>query len=196
MELEEKLLFLMNAANGIMSFSELIEHGFTKRQIKKMESNQWIERVSKGIYIHKNYLCDTLKIYQLDSSSFIYSNETAAYLHGLSDRYPRIYSVTTYSGCHLRKSDEFKIFYVKKERLDLGVIEIKDNAGNYVKVYDKERTICDLIKNKDRIELQIYSETIQNYFKEKVKLNMISKYAKQLGISKEVADVVSLMMRE
>lgn len=88
-----------------------------------------------------------------------------------------------------------KIFYTKKENLELGQTEIKDNAGNTVKAYDKEKTICDMIKNKERIELQIYSESIQNYFKGKVKLNKISNYANVLGITKEVSEIITLMMK-
>lgn len=196
MELEKKLLDLSNEFNGLMTTKQLYEQGFTKRQIKNLENNNFIERISKGIYLYKDTFKDELKILQLENNRFVYSNETAAYLHDLTDRYPRYYSITTYSGYHLRKSGDLKVYYVKKDLLDLGVCEIKNNAGNLVKVYDKERTLCDFIKNKNRIELQVYTEVIQNYFKGKVKLNKITKYANQLGISSEVSIIVQLMMKQ
>lgn len=88
----------------------------------------------------------------------------------------------------------FEFFNIKKQLFQLGVVEIKNNSGNLIKVYDKEKTVCDIIKNKERIELQIYLEVIQNYFKGHVKLHKLSKYAKELGISNRVTDIVSLMM--
>lgn len=187
---------LAQANNGILTFSQMINNNFSRREIKQLEENQIIERISKGIYLHKDYLKDTFKINQLENSNFIYSHETAAYLHGLTDRFPRQYSITTYSGYHLRKSNEFNVFYTKKENLNIGVIEIKDNAGNLIKTYDKEKTICDLIKNKKRIELQVYTESIQNYFKGKVNLNKISEYAKILNITDEVFLIINLMMKQ
>ena len=83
-----------------------------------------------------------------------------------------------------------------KEALLLGVINIKTKAGNYVKIYDKERTICDLIKYRDRIDQQIYYESIQNYFKSKTNLNKLSKYATILGIKEELYDIINLMMKQ
>ena len=165
--------------NGIFKYAEVIELGLNQRSIKALENDKTIEKVAKGIYNHKD--------------SLIYSHETAAYIHNLSDRFPRNYTVTTTTGYHLRKSSELKVYYVNNKLIDTGVIEIKDDAGNTIKVYDKEKTVCDIIKRKDRIELQIYSEVIQNYFKGKVKMRSLSKYAKELGISDKVSEIIVLM---
>lgn len=54
-------------------------------------------------------------------------------------------SDTTKSGYHLRNT-ELKIYYVKEELLFLGVETIKTPQRNSVQVYDRERTICDIIK--------------------------------------------------
>lgn len=181
--------------NGIFKYTDLFELGYNQRQIKKLEQSGVIERVEKGIYSHKNYFLDPLKIYQMQNSKLIYSHETAAYLHDLTERFPRNLSVTTESGYHLRKKDKLNIHYIKKELFLLGVEEVKDMSGNMVRTYDKERTLCDIIRNKDRIELQVYTEVIQNYFNGKVKLNNLSRYARAMGMSKKVAEIVVLMMK-
>lgn len=71
--------------------------------------------------------------------------------------------VTTKSGYHLRNTN-LKVYYVKEELLFLGVETIKTPQGNDVLVYDKERTICDIIKNKNRIDQQVNIQGLQNYF--------------------------------
>ena len=181
--------------NGLIKYSDLVQLGYNQRQIKNLEKNSIIKKVEKGIYSHKDYFPDMLKVYQMQNQKLIYSHETAAYLHNLTDRFPRKFSVTTESGYHLRKSHVLNIFYVKKEYFGLGIEDVIDIAGNTIKVYDKERTVCDIIRSKDRIEQQVYIEVIQNYFKGKVKLNKLSRYAKNLGISDKVFEIVSLMMK-
>lgn len=101
-----------------------------------------------------DYFPDMLKVYQMENKKLIYSHETAAYLHDLTDRFPRKFSATTESGYHLRKKDNLNLYYIKKELFELGIEEVKDMSGNLIKTYDKERTVCDIIRNKDKIELQ------------------------------------------
>lgn len=195
MEFEKKFNMFIKENNGIFTYEDMIQSGLSRTQIRRLENDQIIKREGRGIYNHKDYLPDIMKIYQMTNKKMIYSNETAAYLHDLTERFPRIYTVTTESGYHLRKSNELKVYYCKKQILELGVIEIENNSGNSIRAYDKERTICDIIKNKERIEQQVYFEVIQNYFKGKTKLNKLSEYAKKLGISNKVMNIVELMLK-
>lgn len=192
---EQEFNDFIKEKNGIFKYSDLIYLGYNQRQIRNLEKNKIIERVAKGIYFHKDYFPDMLKVYQMDNKKMIYSHDTAAYLHDLTDRFPRNFTVTTESGYHLRKKDKLNVFYIKKNLFELGLEEVQDMSGNMIKTYDKERTVCDIIRNKEKIELQIYIEVIQNYFNGKVKLNKLSQYAKVLGISKKVSEVVALMMK-
>lgn len=192
---EQEFEDFIKERNGIFKYSDLIQLGYNQRQIRNLEKNKIIERVAKGIYSHKDYFPDMLKVYQMENKKMIYSHDTAAYLHDLTDRFPRNYTVTTESGYHLRKKDKLNVYYIKKDLFELGLEEVKDTSGNMIKTYDKERTLCDIIRNKEKIELQVYVEVIQNYFNGKVKLNKLSRYAKVLGISKKVSEVVALMMK-
>lgn len=195
MSFDQEFDELVKKNNGLIRYYELVDIGYNQRQIKNLEIEMIIERVEKGIYYHKDYYPDMLKVYQLNNNNLIYSHETAAYLHDLTDRFPREYTVTTESGYHLRKRKELNVYYIKKDLFSLGVEEVKDMSGNMVRTFDKERTICDFIRNKDRIELQVYTEVLQNYFNGKVKLNKLSKYARKLGINNKVEQIVTLMMK-
>lgn len=195
MSIMDKLNQFYKKQNGVFKYSDLLQLGLSQRQIKNLENMEIIERVGKGIYYHKDYLPDMLKVYQMENEKLIYSHETAAYIHNLTDRFPREYSVTTETGYHLRKANELKVYYVKKKLLKLGVEEVKNSSGNIVRVYDREKTICDIIKSKERIELQVYSEVIQNYFNGKVRVNKLSKYANELGINEKMSEIVALMMK-
>lgn len=189
---EQKLEQLSKDHNGHLISSQLFEAGFTKYDVSQFVKKGLLERVSRGKYLFKNTLDDEFKLIQVNNSKLIFSNETALYLHGMTGRFPLEFTVTTESGYHLRNSS-LKIYYVKPELFNLGVIEMENSFGNKVFVYDKERTICDIIKNKNRIEMQVYLEGLQSYFMEgKPNFKKLSEYARLLGISQKVMDVAIL----
>ena len=51
--------------------------------------------------------------------------------------------------------------------------------GNEVPVYDMERTVCDAIRNRSNIEMQVFQDTLKRYVKRKDKnLRRLMQYAK------------------
>lgn len=188
----EKLERLNKEFNGHFTSRDLLSHGFTKYDISQFVKRGLLERVSRGKYLFKNTLDDEFKLIQQNNSKMIFSNETALYLHDMTGRFPSEFTVTTESGYHLRNSS-LKVYYVKPEILYLGVVEIENHFGNKVIVYDRERTICDIIKNKNRIEMQVYLEGLRSYFLEgKPNFKKLSQYAREMGISQKVMDVALL----
>lgn len=136
-----------------------------------------IERVSRGVYIKKNEVFDEFVILQSKSKNAIYSNTTALYLHGFSNRIPIKYDITinnAYNGS-LQKEDNVNLFYTKRELLRLGVIDYKLNSGNIIRIYDLDKTICDIIKNKKKNTLKLYE------------------YAKKMNIYNKVRDTFEVL---
>lgn len=193
--MERKLNMLEHLSkklNGHLTSSDLFSHGFTKHDVSQFVKKGYLERISRGQYLYKDTLDDEFKLIQQNNTKMIFSNETALYLHDMTGRFPSEMTVTTESGYHLRNAD-LKVYYVKPELLYLGTVELENQFGNKVVVYDKERTVCDIIKNKNRIETQVYLEGLQNYFlRGKPNLKKLSQYAKAMGISQKVMDVAFL----
>lgn len=183
-------LFLDN--NNTVSCKLLLENGLNNYQIKKLIDENHIYRLKKGLYALKTEFEDIFFYSQMNNKYMIYSNETALYLHDLCDRFPNPLSVTTKTGFHLR-NNSLKKYYVNEEVLFVGVMEMVSPQGNIIYVYDKERTICDLVKNKNRIELQSYIQGLQTYFMNgKPRIRKLLKYAKQLKVENKLRDIVAL----
>ena len=73
--------------------------------------------------------------------------------------------------------------YVKKDYDDIGKITITSPFGREISVYDKEKTILDIIKDKDRIDAQVFSEAMKSYFTGKEKnLLKLFKYAVKMNM--------------
>lgn len=186
---------LLLESNNIISTKALLENGYTKYDIKKMVANHILLRVQRGFYVPENELEDEFYINQVNNAFMIYSNETALYLHNLTDRYPHPLSVTTKSGYHLRKSN-LKVYYTDNTLLKLGMMTMKSPQGHLINVYDKERTICDIIKNKKRIDPQVYVQELQIYFiNSKPSLRKLSLYSKQMNIQDKVMNIVELYIK-
>ena len=142
---------------------------------------------------------DELFILQQRNSAIIYSGETALYLHGLTDREYSSICVTVpqgYNASHLKDNDVVvSVRYVGLDFYKIGICEISSSSGNKVKVYDKERCICDLIMNRNKYEVQVFQTAIKEYMSSKdKKLSQLIVYADKMGIRDEVMKYVEVLV--
>ena len=189
MEYESKILKLFK--NGYLTTKDVTDNNIPRTYLTKLIKENKIERVSRGVYIKKNELVDEFVVLQSKSKYAIYSNTTALYLHGFSNRIPIRYDITVKSGYKgsLQKEDNVNLFYTKRELLELGVIDYKLDSGNIIRVYDLDKTICDIIKNKKKIDAEIFNKAIREYFYSKKKNTLkLYEYAKKMNIYNKVRD--------
>ena len=189
MEYRNKILNLFK--NGYLTTKDVNDNNIPRFYLTKLIKEGKIERVSRGVYIKKNELVDEFVILQSKSKNAIYSNTTALYLHGFSNRIPIKYDITINSGYNgsLQKEDNVNLFYAKRELLELGVINYKLDSGNIIRVYDLDKTICDIIKNKKKIDAEIFNKAIREYFYSKKKNTLkLYEYAKKMNIYNKVRD--------
>ena len=189
MEYRNKILNLFK--NDYLTTKDVNKNNIPRFYLTKLIKENKIERVSRGVYIKKNELVDEFVILQSKSKNAIYSNTTALYLHGFSNRIPIKYDITINSGYNgsLQKEKNVNLFYTKKELLELGVTDYKLDSGNIIRVYDLDKTICDIIKNKKKIDAEIFNKAIREYFYSKKKNTLkLYEYAKRMNIYNKVRD--------
>jgi predicted transcriptional regulator of viral defense system len=184
---ETKILNLFK--NGYLKTNDVVNNNIPRSYLTKLIKEGKIERVSRGVYINKNDLVDEFVILQSKSKNAIYSNTTALYLYGYSNRIPIKYDITINNGYNgsLQKNKNVNLFYIKKDLLYLGVTNYKLDSGNIIRIYDLERTICDIIKNKKKIDAEIFNKAIREYFYSKKKNTLkLYEYAKKMNIYNKV----------
>lgn len=194
MEYENKILNLFK--NGYLTTKDVTNNNIPRFYLTKLIKENKIERVSRGVYAKKNILVDEFVILQSKSKNAIYSNTTALYLHGFSNRIPIKYDITINNGYNgsLQKENNVNLFYIKKELIDLGVINYKLESGNIIKVYDLDKTICDIIKNKKKIDAEIFNKAIRKYFYSKDKNTLkLYEYAKKMNIYNKARDTFEVL---
>ncbi len=199
MNKDKEVFKLAEEHDGYIITKDLVKNNIRKETLKRLTENGEIEKVQRGVYIVPEIIPDEYKLIQLKISKGIYSFQTALYLWDLSNKVPEEYHITIYQGYntkHLKeKYNKIKFHYVKKEILELGLTSKTSPFGNKIRVYNPERTICDLIKRKNKIDSQIFSDAITLYFKSKKKdLSKLSKYAEVLKVQEKLHQYTEVLL--
>ena len=156
-----------------------------------------ITRISRGQYIISKDIQDELYSLSLRSDKIIFSHETALFLHGLSNRTPFEHTITLPTKCSpsLQIRNECKIYHIKPKLFDLGKTKINTQFGNSVSTYNLERTVCDLIRSRNRIGTETLFAALKAYsLRSDKSLNLLYDYAKQLRASAELRKYMEVLL--
>jgi hypothetical protein len=94
----------------------------------------------------------------------------------------------------LKDKDKYKFFYIKKEYHDVGKMKLISPYGNNIVVYDKERTICDCIKKKEQLDIDIVLTAVKRYMKKPgTDFAKLLKYAEFLKIKELVFQYMQVL---
>jgi predicted transcriptional regulator of viral defense system len=193
----EKLNDLIKLSNGYLYIADAEKLGISKVYIREYVIANNLERVAHGLYKSSDVWTDDLYILTFNNKKAVYSFDTALMLNGLTEREPSEIFVTvsrSYNASHLR-SKGIIVNYVKDEWLDLGRTVAKTVYGNEVSVYDMERTICDIIRVRDKKDPQMFTYAIKEYAKSANKnLPRLMKYAKEFGVEAELRKYMEVLL--
>ncbi len=154
----------------IYTHKELKEKYGSNYQIQKAVKDKLLYKIEPGIYSDKknNHY---LEIFMKKYPNAIISGDSAYYYHNLTDVIPKKIFMTTD-----RTSGRFKDTYIIQScstsnyyKLGKTNIEIE---GVTINIYDKERMLVELIKNKNNTPYDYYKEIIDNYRKIKSELDI------------------------
>lgn len=178
MENMEILKNLIEKNNGILLTSDLKKLNIHKQYIKLLCDENYINKLEKGVYAKTGKSVNDFFLLQQRYKTGIFSHNTALYFYHLTDRTPLKVDLTFPS--NIRVKDELiSAHYIKQANFEVGQKDLILPDGTTVKVYDLERTIIDIIRDRNKIDLQIFNTAMKEYAKRKDKdLIKLSKYAK------------------
>lgn len=182
-----ELSTIANTYGGVIETKIAKRHGISRAMLSKLCKENKIIRISKGQYILPNEIQDELLVISNRSKNIIFSHETALFLHGISDRTPFEHSVTAPSGCIPSKSIKniCKIYYIKSDLFNLGHTMLQTPYGNFVHAYDLERTICDIVRSRNKLGTETFLSALKKYAESPKKdLYKLYIYSKKLHIDK------------
>lgn len=198
MTVKERIKEISEENHGIIKTSDVSKAGIRREVLAELLKDGFIERESRGIYVLAGRWVDEYAILQKKYSKGIFSYGTALYFQGLSDKVPDPISISVpqgYNASLLKKECEnVTIHYVKSDWWEVGIVEGTSPQGGYVRHYNMERCICDLVRDKENVEIQLYTQAVKDYFKNKDKnIRRLLKYAQLFQIEEKIRTYVEVL---
>jgi len=184
---------IIEKQGGILSTSLLEEHHIHRQYLKNLLEEGYLIKVSRGLYVRPDKDVSEFYILGQQYKTGIFSHATALYFYNLTDRTPFLLDMTFPSNVRI-SHDMILPHYINQERLELGLTTKALGDGTSIRVYDRERTICDMIRDRNKIDTQILNTALKEYMKQKdINLNRLYEYAKELKILKIVKLYLSIL---
>jgi predicted transcriptional regulator of viral defense system len=197
MDYMTELTAIAQMHGGIIETRKAAEHGISKAMLYKLCKEEKIYRIVKGQYILPDDMQDELLSISKRSRNIIFSHETALFLHGISDRTPFEHTVTAPSNCipSAAIKSACKVYYIKPELFELGKTNLKTPAGNEVPAYDLERTICDVIRGRNKLGTETFLAALKLYAASPKKdLNKLHTYATMMRVSNILRQYLEVLL--
>jgi len=192
-----ELLFKKN--NGFLKAADLYSAGATRKEVSSMLECGDILRVKRGYYqlAHMDDPNEAALIAKLFPEAIL-CMDTALFHYGYSDRTPLEWTMAVsrnISKSRFNLTYPFvKPYYVDEKYLNVGISE--ENIDNVkIKIYDRERTICDCLKHKNKMDGEMFGKAIQAYLNDPQKnIKNLAAYAKQLRVYQKAQDLIGVWL--
>lgn len=197
MDYMDTLSAIAKTNGGIIETRNASQQGVSKAMLCKMCKEEKIYRIANGQYIIADDIQDELLSISKRSGNIIFSHETALFLHGISDRTPFEHTITAPSGCTPSSAikSACKVYYIKPELFELGKTVLKTPSGNDVPAYDLERTICDVIRSRNKLGTETFLAALKLYAANRKKdLNKLDYYAKKMRASNILRQYLEVLL--
>ena len=187
---------LADPAIDTITVKDLTAAGIWRGAVKPLVDEQQLVRCGRGLYVKQDAWPDDLYLLQQRYPRGIFSHDTALYLLGYSDRYPLRYTLTFpkgYNSSSLNKQN-LRIVRVVENNYDDGVVEIESGFGNKLRVYNLERTLCDIVRGQG-CEIQVVLDAMKRYACDSANnMNRLMSYAKKLHVVPKIMRYMQVLL--
>ena len=192
-----KKIFDMNG--GIVKTDLLRKNGLYHQKIQKLINDGIIEQIRRGYYqyIDEQSFSEIPVLVSLFPDGVI-CMESALDYYGYTQRTPDSWHIAVdekTSRTRFRISSPIvKPHFVSSNKFSIGITHgVIEGTG--IKVYDRERTICDCLLHRNKIDPEVFNQAIQNYLKDNNRnINQLAKYAPILHVERKVKEVLGIWL--
>lgn len=147
----------------IYSYDECIRKYGNHYQLTKKLHNEELYKIESGIYSDKARVRE-LEVISYKYPSAIFTMNSAFYYHSLTDVIPDKYYLATSKDASKISDKRVKQLFHRDDKLEIGV-SVKNHQNIDLKIYDEERMLIELIRNKNALPFDYYKEIIESYRK-------------------------------
>ena len=192
-----KVLTIAKENNGTVTSAMIQSAGIARQYLKLLVDDGSLEKVSRGVYVLPEVWDDEFFNLQYQFKKGIFSNETALFLHDLTDRTPLAYAMTFPANYNLGNAKNKGILASRSKELfyNMGVETVVSPSGNEVLSYNMEKTLCDILRPRSRVETGVIAEAFKRYAtKPNKNIPKLSEYAKILRVEEKVRTYLEVLI--
>ena len=185
--------------NFTMTTAQLNKEKLYYRDIQRMLDEGLIEKVKRGYYHWiEDYGTSEVALINSLFPDAVFCMETALFYYKYSDRNPAEWNITVDKNTS-RQRTNIDYPFVKAYRVEPALLSLGETDGiiefTKVRIYDRDRTVCDVLRNMSKIDKEIFNKAIQNYVKDHQKnIPNLMEYAKALRVQKKVNDFIGVWL--
>lgn len=182
--------------HGTLTHHQLIANNISSYSINLALKSGLLERTRAGIYQASDSTEDIFYSLQQKYKRGIYSLETALYLWNLSDQYPFNLDMTFPRGYnHANLDIDISAHYQIKDLQNLGVTETKSFNGNIIKVYSPERTLAEILRAVNAVDVEIVTNAYKMWTKSSKKdINALMDFANKFRVTKKINNYLEVLL--
>lgn len=195
----ETLRKLFRQYNYVMTTAELTVSKLYYADIKLLLEEGLIEKIKRGYYYWIED-CGESEIMIINRlfPDVVLCMETALFYYKYSDRTPLEWNFAIDKNVSKRRT---KIDYpfIKAYRVESALVTLGEAEGEIdfhkVRIYDRDRTICDVLRNMNKMDKEIFNKAVQGYVKDpKKNIPNLMEYAKILRVQKRAKDLIGVWL--
>ena len=184
---------------GMMRTTQRAEEKIFYPQREKLIADGYVEKIRRGYYqwINPDDFSEVGTVIRLFPDAIL-CMDTALRYYGYSDRTPGDWhlAVSKDSGKSRFKIDYpfVKPYYVEPAVLELG-LTTGTMDGHAIRIYDKDRLICDCLRYRNKMDKEIFNKAIQKYIADPEKsIPKLMEYAGPLRVKKLAKDLIGVWL--
>ena len=173
----------------VFSSEELQKQGLSYYQITKMVEQGKLIRLNKSYYENANFAGDINDFYyvQAFAPQGVVCLLSAAVYYGLTTFRPDAIDVAVPPKTKLSslpESQRLSLHYFSNRRHTIGVRTVCENK-NAFKIYDIEKTVVDIVSNRNKVGIEETKEILTNYLaRQDRNINKLYRYAEKISCLK------------
>ena len=168
--IKEKAKTIFEKNNGYVKTSTLLCSGIDKNSIKYLVEQNSIIRIKRGSYKWANYINESYdEIIEVSKNvpSGVFCLFTALSYYELTTYNPYELNIAIRRATRKPVMPDYppvKVHYFSDKNYNLGINKLTIN-NHEIKIYDMEKTICDIIRFRNTIGFDLVKESLKEYLK-------------------------------
>lgn len=195
----ERFKKIFDKHNGVIKTSEFQAAGYHHKFLKGLLDQGIIRKIKRGYYEWQDgrFVSDATIITRLFPDAVIYLL-SALYIYGYIDRTPNEWHLAVARGSSRPRFEieypKVKPYYIHEKYMSIG--KIKDvYEEQEINIFDRDRTICDVVRNANKIDKEIINQSIRNYVNDPQKnTSNLLEYAKEMRAEDKVRIMIGMWL--